>query len=381
MSVSAVSGNDNEGAPRNMDVSSSQTGPLLGTLVNSGKLSLLTVVLLLFNAIYLLPPFNSVQFIELDLDMMNRDFDVFRIINSLNTILFSPIATLVIISSLLLGLVYLYDLKVLQTLKFSRKIGSLDQERIHDLNHVLGLETEIVHEDEPCDKWSIYQSDIPADLMERVKAQFMRFQADFEVNQEGIPRKCEDYLEVRSLPNLPQVFDRDQVGLFATQPIPQWTLFYWVGDLGVARSSDHATLPRVARMNRRTLMSFEGVDIFQGGSQTQRSGCGVLANYFWCHTQSTPAVQSVYRLLPFNFLGQPNCVYVTTKKDQRLCSALLSFAEVKKGDQILMYTGSEEQSRLIDRRLRAYRVTPFIASFGLICSLIKVYGLFKVYCL
>ena len=344
-----------------------------------GKLNLLIVIMTLFNTIYLLPPLNPAQFIELDLNIISQDLEFFRIINSLNKILFSPVAALMIISGLLLGLVYLYDLKRFQTLSFSKKIGSLDRKRIQNTNRVLELETEIIHEDEPCDEWSVYQSDISADLMGRVKAQFMKFQSNFEENQEGVPRKCEEYLEVRLLPNLPKVFDRDQVGLFATRPIPQWTLFYWVGDLGVARSSDHSILPRVAHMNRRTLMSFEGIDIFQGGSQIQRSGCGVLANYFWCHTQSTPAVQSTYRLLPFNFLGQPNCVYVTTKKDQRLCSALLSFSEIKKGDQILMYTGSEEQSRLIDRRLATYRIAPFIASFGLICSLIKVYWLFNIY--
>ena len=296
-------------------------------------------------------------------------------ISLFETALMSPVATCLVVCALLLGFVYLHDREILKRRQQSGESASLDHEGIQEINQQFKLETEIIHEDEICDAWSIYHDDLSAELMRQVEAQFIRYQADFEENQEGIPRRCEEHLEVRALPALPKLFDREQVGLFAKRPIPPWTLFYWGGDLGVARSADRALLPKVTDMNRRTFVRFDGVDIFQGGSPTQRSGCGVLANYFWCHTQSTGAAQSTYRLLPFNFLGHPNCVYVTTKKGQHMCSALLSFSEIKRGEQILMFTGSEEQSKWVDRRLRLYRAAPILTSLALLCSLIKIYRL------
>ena len=123
-----------------------------------------------------------------------------------------------------------------------------------------------------------------------------------------------------------------------------------MGDTHIIHDSERHLLSSTLKMNRRTLASFGEVRFFQGGDPQQRSGCGVLANFFWCHTHSTPNHLSPYWLLPSNYLGAANCVYVTTKKDGRLCSALLAFKALKADEQILMFTGHDQEVKAVERR-------------------------------
>lgn len=164
--------------------------------------------------------------------------------------------------------------------------------------------------------------------------------------------KLSDYLEASTLPHLPQIENRDQLGLFALRTIPAQRIFLWESDLGVARSSARFRLPTPVKMNRRTLCSQHGLDLFQGGGRDQRSNASILANFYWCHSESTPQKNGRFLIFPPHFLGTPNCEYVTTLNAQGVpCSGLKTLRSIEKNEQILMYTGSTQSMLTIQLRI------------------------------
>lgn len=164
--------------------------------------------------------------------------------------------------------------------------------------------------------------------------------------------KLADYLEASTLPNLPQLEGRAQLGLFATLSIPARRLFLWESDLGVARASARATLPDPVRMNRRTLCAHQGLELFQGGGPEQRSNASILANFYWCHSESTPRGQGRFLIYPPHYFGPPNCEYVTTLNAQGApCSGLKTLRQIAPGEQLLMYTGSAQSAMTIQLRV------------------------------
>ena len=287
-------------------------------------------------------------------------------------IVVSQIATVFSVICLYLGLFYVHDQEHLLRLQSTGREFTLDQRGINEINQSLEVESEIIHEDEDFGSWSIYSPTLSHDLLDHLSERYTQYEAKLDVNQEGVPIRFEDHIVVRTLPYLPLVHHREQVGLFATQTIPSWSLLYWTGDIGVAYASDQHRISKVAHMNRRTLVTMEGVDFFQGGSEQQRSGSAILANFFWCDTKTTDLTQSDYRILPANFLGEPNCVYVTTLKGDTACSALLSFKEIQEDEQLLMFTGSAQQGLSIDRRLRLYHLIPFIILIALVIPILQL---------
>ena len=305
-------------------------------------------------------------------------FSLNVLISVLITEIWSLSSTLLSALGLCLGVIYLHDETRLAQRQTSGRRFPLDQMGIDQLNDAMGLETVIVHEDDHSEVWCVYSSSIEPDVLERLRESYKHYQSTVEANLEGVPRRAEQFLDVRALPDLPSLNERHQVGLFAAQDIPAWSLFYWSGDLGVAHQSDHH-LSETVQMNRRTLVTLNGVDFFQGGSERQRSMSGVLANFYWCDSQSTHAAQCDYRVLPPHFLGEPNCVYVTTRRGQVVCSGLLAFKEIKANDQLLMFTGSDEQSRAIERRLNFYRMLPYLALVGFSIPVLQLLYIITAY--
>ena len=294
-------------------------------------------------------------------------------LSEFDSLLFSSSITFLTTLSLILGFLYVHDQRILRLRQKTGRRTSLDRDGLQVLNRDFNIETSIIHEDDPFGDWKIYTQDFPEHVLEELHSQFLQAQKEVEENTEGTPKSSEMYLEIRTLPHLPSLLERDQVGLFTKKKVPKWSLFYWTGDLGVAWSDSALDLPTDAHMNRRTLISLDGVDFFQGGSQIQRSSCAVLANFFWCNTSTTPHLKSPYYLLPPHFLGVPNCVYVTTKKDGQVCSALLAFKEIKKDEQILMFTGFSSQSKIIDRHLKLYSAIPWVAFLAMLITLKQLY--------
>ena len=279
--------------------------------------------------------------------------------------------------SVLLIFPYLHDYRIMKRRQQTGESASLDREGIQYINENFQLNTVIIHEDDDCSPPQRYQSTASLfndSSFSNERREFDKYQREHEENLEGIPRQGEVYLKVSTLPYLPLLSEEDnrqQVGLFAAQDIPQWSLFYWIGDTHIIHDSERHLLSSTVKMNRRTLATFDNVSFFQGGDSQQRSGCGVLANFFWCHTQSSPKSLSHYWILPPHFLGEANCVYVTTKKEGRLCSALLAFKALRVNEQLLMFTGTDLENRAIERRIRLFHLLPLIASCGLGLTIIK----------
>jgi hypothetical protein len=293
------------------------------------------------------------------------------------TLLYSNMLSTLEIVCFLLIFLYLHDYKILKIRQHIGESASLDLSGIRYINQNFQLDTVIIHEDEDCGRPKMYQHSLSrysaVDLNNEFQ-QYEQYQREFEENLEGIPRQGEAFIRVSTLPHLPLVShqkNREQVGLFSVQNIPQWSLFYWMGDIHVIHNSERHLLSSTVKMNRRTLASFDEVNFFQGGDSQQRSGCGVLANFFWCNTRSTPSSLSPYWILPSHFLGEPNCVYVTTKKDGQLCSALLVFKEIRANEQILMFIGSDQEAKTVERYVRFYKVIPLLAGCGLGLTLLK----------
>ena len=177
--------------------------------------------------------------------------------------------------------------------------------------------------------------------------------------------KLSIYLEAATLPQLPQVEGRDQLGLFATQRIPAQRLFLWESDLGVARSGARAQLPSAVRMNRRTLHTHGGLEVFQGGGEEQRSNASILANFYWCHSESMPRTKGRYLIYPPHYFGSPNCEYVTTLNAYGTpCSALKTLREIDPGEQLLMYTGSTQSALTIQLRVGVAWLISLLAPAG-----------------
>ena len=293
------------------------------------------------------------------------------------TVLYSELLSALEIGCSILIFFYLHDYTLLKRRQQIGDSASLDREGIQYINQNFQLETVIIHEDEDCQPPKRYQhssSQYTASSFHNERQQFELYQRDFEEILEGVPRRGETFLKVSTLTHLPLLshqHNREQVGLFAQQDIPEWSLFYWIGDIHIIHNSERQLLSSAVKMNRRTLATFDEISFFQGGDLQQRSGFGVLANFFWCHTHSTPSDLSPYWILPFHFLGEANCVYVTTKREGYLCSALLAFKEIKADEQILMFTGSEEEVRMVERRIKFYKMIPTLAGCSLGLTLIK----------
>ena len=268
---------------------------------------------------------------------------------------------------------YVRDRARLSRYRETGRVFDLDPRGVEEINDELNLEFELLHEDDRSQDWCVYSSDLSPERLEALRGDYARFEATVEENLEGTPLHSERALHVRTLPNLPPLGHRAQVGVFASRVIPQWSLFYWSGDLGVARSSERELLSKSARMNLRTLTTIDGFDLFQGGSEVQRSGIGVLANYSWCDTSSTPKEGCDYRLLPPHYLGDANCVYVTTRRGDEVCSALLSIREIERGEQLLMFTGSNAQNQSIDARVRLYRRAPLAIWLSVAIPTLKIF--------
>jgi len=164
--------------------------------------------------------------------------------------------------------------------------------------------------------------------------------------------KLSAHLEAATLPQLPPIEGREQLGLFATQELPAQRLFLWESDLGVARAEARAHLPSAVRMNRRTLHRHKGVEVFQGGGEDQRSNASILANFYWCHSESMPRTKGRFLIYPPHYFGAPNCEYVTTLNAHGTpCSALKTLRVIEPGEQLLMYTGSTQSALTIQVRV------------------------------
>lgn len=295
---------------------------------------------------------------------------------TLNTLYSNLLSILEITCSFFIFL-YLHDYNILKKRQQIGEKAYLSLEGIAQINQKFQLETIIIHEDTDCGSPNVYKhrsSTYELKDFEDELQLFDHYQKNFDVNLEGIPRKSETYLHVCTLPHLPSVTHKKkrlQVGLFATQKIPQWSLFYWNGDIDIIHNSERHLLSPTVKMNRRTLASFGEVSFFQGGDAQQRSGCGVLANFFWCNTQSTAMSLSPYWILPAHFLGEPNCIYVTTKKEDKLCSALLTFKDIEADEQILMFTGSDKEVQVLDRWIQVYKAIPILVGASLLFTVLK----------
>ena len=315
---------------------------------------------------------------QIEKALQNHAPESIEFFKELTPLIFSSQSLFLGTLALVLGLLYLHDQKILSLRQQSGSRFSLDPQGIMHLNQTLQLETQIMHEDDPFGQWKLHsppEEDAPfsPQFLTHLHTQFQDYQEQLEINQEGIPRRCDTYLEVRTLPHLPSVLERQQVGVFTTQNVPQWSLFYWTGDLGVAYSHHRHDLATSTHMNRRTLAILNEVDFFQGGSLNQRSNCGVLANFFWCNSSTTPNHDTPYYLLPPHFLGMPNCVYVTTKKEGQICSGLLAFKEIKADEQLLMFVGFDAKSKAIDRHLKLYALIPWLVFFTLLTLCLQLY--------
>ena len=167
----------------------------------------------------------------------------------------------------------------------------------------------------------------------------------------------EDYLEVRTLPLLPLISGRQQLGLFATRPIPIGAHFIWRSDYAVVYGNLDQ-LPVSEKINRRPLAKFSSqtseTTLIQSGGDLLRSNPITLANFSWCHTESVSASESSYRILPPNDLGKPNCHFKTIAMNSgpqatqgrptsglspSLHSALVTFRALNSGDQLLIFSG------------------------------------------
>ena len=325
-----------------------------------------TVTIQLWVHVYHFPPIATIN-VMTEVEQISLFF----------TFLYSDLLSAIEVTCVLLIFPYLHDYKILKRRKQTGDSASLDQAGIQYINQNFQLDTVIIHEDDHCGPPKIYKhslSQYTDSSFYDVRLQFDHYQRQFDENIEGIPRRGETYLNVNTLPYLPVLSHRsarEQVGLFARQDIPQWSLFYWIGDTHIIHDSERHLLSSTVRMNRRTLATFDDVSFFQGGDPQQRSGCGVLANFFWCHTESTPKALCPYWILPSHFLGEANCVYVTTKKEGHLCSALLAFKALKANEQLLMFTGHDQEDKTIERRIRLYHLLPLIAGCGIGITIIK----------
>jgi len=157
--------------------------------------------------------------------------------------------------------------------------------------------------------------------------------------------KLKEYLEAATLPELPALEGRAQLGLFCTREVPAGHIFLWESDLGVARSSARGALPMSVTMNRRTLYRGGGLEIFQGGGPEQRSNASILANFYWCHSESTSGSLGRNLLYPPHYFGPANCEYVTTLNSHGApCSGLKTLRALSAEEQLLMYTGSAQSA-------------------------------------
>ena len=302
-----------------------------------------------------------------------------------NSILFSNVVSHLITLAILLVMITLYDQRITE---YRNKIGidiALDHDGIQEINTLLNLETHIMHEDEDIGRFIGYHKETSVAKYARLELAFKRYQDQLYQDQLkddelAIPRSIQEYLKLSTLPNLPYIDHREQVGLFAIKPIPTKTIFYWDSDIGIAKTDERDLLQSDVVMNRRTLTTIEGFDFFQGGSKTQRSGPAVLANFFWCHTHSTGIAENKHILMLPNFLGSPNSIYITTKnKDKKLCSALMIVGEIQEGDQLLMFTGSEDNLVAIKYRLSISFLIKVLTPAILIIPFLKLYLHFGVY--
>ena len=280
---------------------------------------------------------------------------------------------------LLLGVIEAYDQRVTRLRRSRGKSFSLDRAGIAQINEELEINTEILHEDDREEVFVSLPKPTHTDLADQLRDAFERYQIETIPKGSGTPRPIEEYLEVCTLPYLPKCEGRVQVGLFAKKDIPVDTLFYWHSDLGVARSEDRHVLDPIVNMNRRTLTTLNGYDYFQGGGSRQRSGPGVLANFFWCNTDTTNINASSHILMPPNFLGDANCGYATVKREHQLCSALVSFREICAGDQILMFTGSGKNLMAIRYRLILSYLVRLIFPALLTIPFLKLYTHLSLY--
>jgi hypothetical protein len=65
-------------------------------------------------------------------------------------------------------------------------------------------------------------------------------------------------------------------------------------------------------------------------------------------------------------------VYVTTRRGDEVCSALLSIREIERGEQLLMFTGSNAQNQSIDARVRLYRRAPLAIWLSVVIPTFKI---------
>ena len=289
------------------------------------------------------------------------------------TLLFSSIGTAGISLVLLLGVAVALDERVTKRRNLRGETFQLDREGVATLNIDLQLETLILHEDEPADRFSFYADGLSADDESLLEERFSEYVATYQPEEGGEEISFEDNVEVSTLPYLPLVNDRSQLGLFARAPLKKGSVLVWDSDIGVARSDERDILDLTAHMNRRTLFQAEGFDFFQGGSEIQRSNPALLGNFFWCHTESTSAERRSHLVMPPHYLGAPNCVYITTLKGGQLCSGLMTFAHIKAGEQLLMFTGNGRNLFAVQTRLVLSYGISLLFPATLCLPLIKLY--------
>ena len=187
----------------------------------------------------------------------------------------------------------------------------------------------------------------------------------------------EEHLEAVTLPHLPLLGGRAQLGLVTRESVPRGARFLWESDLGVARAEARGALPSEVNMNRRTLVSEAGLELFQGAGSEQRSNASVLGNFYWCHSESTRATQGRLLIYPPNYLGQANCEYITTLSAEGYpCSALRTLRALDQGEPLLMFTGSTRQTLMVWLRVSLAELSLLIApAVGVFVWWVCLFGL------
>lgn len=264
-----------------------------------------------------------------------------------------------------LAVVNRFDLRLRDLLGSSEDPISLDGQGCRSLNRDFGLSYTLLDErHHPCEVISFGEvSQAQLDAVDEVLRAPLKYEKYLSTSLTSLDRfsmsTFEERAEVRTLPYLPSISGRPQLGIFSKQAIPAGTAFLWRSDLGICPAS--STLPRqklfdeVTLFNRRALLSIDGVEVFQGAGPRQASNPGTLINFSWCHTESTPAETSPYRLLPPHDLGPPNCYFCTVIASEihsdkstvlaeqavsgQLCSAIVTYREIPAGQQLLAFTG------------------------------------------
>lgn len=264
---------------------------------------------------------------------------------------------LLVILLTLLAIVNQLDLKVRVWLQASDTPMTLDRAGIQIINEQANLGIRLIHDQDFQPKiiklGQISKEDehMLKSALTEPKQHKEQLSTELKSYHQQQLLKLEDFAECRVLPNLPMINGRLQVGLFATQEIPQNSIFLWQSDIAILLRNNQDLLGVSERINQRPLARDRSALILQSGGLTLRSNPITLINFAWCHTDSIDTQSSPYRILPPNDLGQANCHFASVNfqinKAISLCSAIVNHETIRVGEQLLAYSGSGHNARVV----------------------------------